>query len=429
MTRGRTTSFDAVICGAGPAGTAAAILLARMGWRVMLVEQQRYPRQKVCGECMSAGSLALLDALGIGAAVRERAGPELRQVAWMGRDDRVIAALPPCHAGPYLYGRALGRDHLDTLLVERACHLGVELRQPAKLQAVRAHATGFDCFLAADRGAPDLERVVSASIVIDAHGSWEAGPRQLEGDPAPPGPDARREPVPASRRAPADLFGFKASFFGSSLPAGLLPVLSFAGGYGGMVQAEDGRVTLACCIRRDTLRECRARAPGLAAGEAVERYLRASCRGVEAALERARRSGPWYGVGPVRPGIHRAVSNGPLCVGNAAGETHPLIGEGISMALQSSFLLAEELRALTPARIDADLRQAIAHRYGKAWRAAFERRLRFAEVFAQLAMRPALSRPVAAILRHWPGVLTDAARWAGKAGAPFIANLPRAALS
>jgi flavin-dependent dehydrogenase len=421
MTRGRATSFDAVICGAGPAGTAAAILLARLGWRVMLVEQQRYPRQKVCGECMSAGSLALLDALGIGAAVRERAGPELREVAWIGGDARVIAELPPCHTGPYLYGRALGRDHLDTLLVERASRVGVELRQPAKLKAVRAHAAGFDCFLAADRGATDFERLVSAPIVIDAHGSWEAAPRALAGDPAPPGP--------AARRAPADLFGFKASFFGSTLPAGLLPVLSFAGGYGGMVQAEDGRVTLACCIRRDTLRACRARAPGLPAGEAVERYLRASCSGVEAALAHARRSGPWHSVGPVRPGIHRAEPSGPLCVGNAAGETHPLIGEGISMALQSSFLLVQELRGLTPARIDADVRQAVAHRYGKAWRAAFTRRARFAAVFAQLAMRPALSRPAAAILRHWPGALTDAARWAGKAGAPFVSYSPRAALS
>jgi len=421
MTRGRATRFDAVICGAGPAGAAAAILLARLGWRVMLVEQQRYPRQKVCGECMSAGSLALLDALGIGTAVRERAGPELRQVAWMGGEDTVIAELPPCHAGPHLFGRALGRDHLDSLLVDRARELGVAIRQPAKLQAVRAQATGFDCLFADDRGAPELEREVSAAILVDAHGSWEAGPRQVEGDAA--------RPARVSRLAPADLFGFKASFFGSTLRAGLLPVLSFAGGYGGMVQAEDGRVTLACCIRRDTLRECRARAPGLSAGEAVERYLRASCRGVDAALAGARRSGPWYSVGPVRPGMHRAAPSGPLCVGNAAGETHPLIGEGISMALQSSFLLVEELRGLAPARIDAELRRAIGHRYAEAWRAAFTRRLRFAAVFAQLAMRPALSRPAAAILRHWPGVLTDAARWAGKAGAPFISSLPRAALS
>jgi 2-polyprenyl-6-methoxyphenol hydroxylase-like FAD-dependent oxidoreductase len=405
------TALDAVICGAGPAGAAAAILLARAGWRVLLVEQQAYPRQKVCGECMSASSLALLDALGIGAAVRQRAGPELRQVAWMRAEETIIADLPPCTAGPYAFGRALGRDQLDALLVERARGLGVALRQPAKLKAVRAHPAGFECFIAARGDGPAGDAVVSAPIVIDAHGSWEAGPLQI-------GARAGR-PLAAPLRSRADLFGFKASFQGSTLPAGLLPVLSFAGGYGGLVQAEDGRLTLACCIRRDTLRDCRARAPGQTAGAAVERYLRASCGGVDAAVLSARRRGPWYCVGPVRPGI-RGVADptGPLCIGNAAGETHPLIGEGITMALQSAFLLALELTRRSPARIDADARRDIGRRYAAAWRATFVRRLRFAALYAHLAMHPALSRPAAAVLRRWPGALTGAARWAGKAGAP-----------
>jgi len=376
----------------------------------MLVEQQSYPRQKVCGECMSAGSLVMLDALGIGAAVRERAGPELRELAWMRAGDTIIADLPPCTAGPYAFGRALGRDQLDALLVERARGLGVELRQPAKLKAVRAHAAGFDCFISATGDGAAGERAVSTPIVVDAHGSWEAEPLRI---------DARGgRPRAAPRRSRKDLFGFKASFQGSALRPGLLPVLSFAGGYGGLVQAEDGRLTLACCIRRDVLRACRARAPGLGAGVAVERYLRASCRGVDAAVACARRSGPWYCVGPLRPGFHGADPAGPLCVGNAAGETHPLIGEGITMALHSAFLLARELTRRSPVDFDVDARRDIGRRYAAAWRATFGRRLRFAAVYAQLAMRPALSRPAAAVLRRWPGALTDAARWAGKAGAP-----------
>ena len=61
-----TNRFDAVIVGAGPAGSTAAILLARAGWSVALVEKQRFPRRKVCGECLAASNLPLLDALGIG---------------------------------------------------------------------------------------------------------------------------------------------------------------------------------------------------------------------------------------------------------------------------------------------------------------------------------------------------------------------------
>ena len=69
------TSFDAVIIGAGPAGSAAAIWLARAGWSVALVEKQAFPRRKVCGECMAASNRPLLDALGIGAAFEAAAGP------------------------------------------------------------------------------------------------------------------------------------------------------------------------------------------------------------------------------------------------------------------------------------------------------------------------------------------------------------------
>ena len=49
---------DALVIGAGPSGTASAILLAKAGWQVALMEQYRFPRQKVCGECISAINLA-----------------------------------------------------------------------------------------------------------------------------------------------------------------------------------------------------------------------------------------------------------------------------------------------------------------------------------------------------------------------------------
>jgi len=58
------TEFDAVIIGAGPAGSSAAIMLARAGWSVALIEKQKFPRRKVCGECIAANNLPLLRALG-----------------------------------------------------------------------------------------------------------------------------------------------------------------------------------------------------------------------------------------------------------------------------------------------------------------------------------------------------------------------------
>ena len=76
-----TEVYDALVIGGGPAGSTTAILLARAGWSVLLVERQEFPRPKVCGEFLSATNLSLLDRLGVGAAFRRLAGPPVRRAS------------------------------------------------------------------------------------------------------------------------------------------------------------------------------------------------------------------------------------------------------------------------------------------------------------------------------------------------------------
>jgi flavin-dependent dehydrogenase len=400
---------DALIIGAGPAGCASAILLAQAGWHVTLIEQSVYPRQKVCGECISAGNLELFDALGIGAAFRDMAGPELSRVGWMGSLALLAADFPACSAGAYAYGRAIGRDRLDGLLVERARSVGVRVLQPAKVRAVRGSPGNFEVDIEM-RSAPKRLENRHAHVLIDAHGSWE---------PAPCGSATREagaatgEPADAPMRA-SDLIAFKASFEHSTLSPGLLPVISLDGGYGGMVVAEDGRTTLACCIRRDRLRACREAMPGAPAGEAVDQFLRLSCGGVREALTQSRQLGRWLSVGPIRPGIRVDRGDQAFRVGNAAGESHPLIGEGIGMALQAAHMLAGHLLGQRPAALDPRRTQQLNARYAKAWRAAFAPRVRFAAAAAHAAMQPQFASLSHALVRRWPALLTRAARWAGK---------------
>ncbi|MDB5744884.1 MAG: dependent oxidoreductase [Polaromonas sp.] len=398
------TVFDAIVIGAGPAGSTAAILLARAGWSVALVEKQRFPRRKVCGECIAASNLPLLDALGVGASFAARAGPELRQVALMQGERSVVADLPAASLPGHAWGRALGRETLDTLLLEQARASGAQVLQPWSVLSVLdagGAARSHRCEIRAV--GLDLRATLQAPVLIAAHGSWE---------PLPSGRAARR-----LTRRPGDLFAFKANFLGSRLAAGLLPVLSFDGGYGGMVLAGGGVMTLACCIRQDRLDACRREAPRLSAGEAVEACLRRQCRGVAEALADARREGPWLASGPIAPGIRLREDDTLFRIGNAAGEAHPIIGEGISMAMQSAWLLCARLlqdHALPGDRSDAGWQRGVLARYAADWRHHFAPRLRLAAAFAQLAMRPALSGPALSLVRQWPGLLTQGARWGGK---------------
>ena len=403
---------DALVIGAGPAGTASAILLAQAGWRVIIVEQHTFPRRKVCGECIAAGNLELLDELGIGPDFRRAAGPELRRIGWMGASSTASADMPQCTAGLYRYGRALGRDWLDMKLLQRARSLGVVALQPARARTVHGDFGGYECTIDSLPGGP---RRLHTPVVVDAHGSWERWPTYSTRQYA----DTARVP-----RRNSELLAFKANYRNTTLAPGFLPVLALPGGYGGMVVADGGLTTLACCLRRDALSRCRALLPHASAGAAVEAFLRRSCSGVHEALKGAQREGDWLSVGPLRPGIRVGTGCGVFRVGNAAGESHALIGEGISMALQSAALLAAMLTRSPAAAIRGRFGVELHRSYAAAWCRAFAPRLRLAAIYAHVAMRPSLAEPARALLCRWPAFLSGAALLAGKAAtaAPLKLN-------
>ena len=397
------TRFDAVVVGAGPAGAATAILLARAGWSVALVERQRFPRRKVCGECIAASNLPLLDALGVGAAFGRLAGAELRRVALMRGSETIVAPLPAADGAAQRYGRALGREHLDTMLAREAESAGATLLQPWSLQSIEGDSGRFRLRVQPVGAAADAVSL-DAALVVAAHGSWEPLPSERA--------------VLRRARKPSDLFAFKANFRAAKIDADLLPVLSFDGGYGGMVVADDGLATLACCIREDRLERDRDAVPGERAGSVVEAILRRECAGVAAALEGASREGAWLATGPIRPGVRLGANDGVFRVGNAAGEAHPIVGEGISMALQSAFVLASlvapEREALLDPASAAMARSRLLQTYESRWRQRFARRLGIAAAFAQFAMRPWEAKAAWPVVEAWPGLLTRGARWSGK---------------
>jgi flavin-dependent dehydrogenase len=390
--------FDVVILGGGPAGTTTAILLADAGWSVALVEKTRFPRRKVCGEFVSATTFPILQQLGVFESFLEQAGPEVKRVGLFARDVALTSFLPK-PPGISRGGRALGRERLDTLLLRRAANAGAAIYQPWAATRFAESDQGFVCSVVSREDG--ITREIRSRLVIAAHGSWEVGglPSQVP-----------RQPARAS-----DLFAFKAHYRQANLAPDLMPLVVFPGGYGGMVHTDHGRVSISCCIRRGQLQQVRHAHPEKSAAEAVLHHITQSCAEARNTLARATLDGAWMSAGPLRTGIRRNPQSGIFLVGNAAGEAHPIIAEGISMAIQSAWLLCGELIRKKEAVLGGAGSRNVSSVYEKQWRLNFAGRVHAAACFAHLAMRPATVRVGLFFLRAFPRLLDYGAEWSGKA--------------
>lgn len=389
-------TIDALIIGGGPAGSTAAILLAKAGRSVMVVEGKAFPRRKVCGEYLSATNWPLLAKLGIDEVFGDLAGPPVERTAVFSGNRAAFAQLPRPANSRGLWGRSLAREHLDTLLLANAAKCGAEVRQPWRCVSAVRTSDSFECELSTR--SPDRTMHVKAGVVIAAHGSWETGNLVTQ-----------RQITPAK---PSEWLAFKAHFRNADLPAGLMPLLSFPDGYGGMVHCDGGRVSLSCCIRRSRLAML-PRSAGQSAGDAVCEHILATTPVLRRVLDTAEVEDAWLSAGPIQPGFRSRYQGGVFVVGNAAGEAHPVVAEGISMAMQSAWLICDRL--IHNRDLSNSTQAALARSYSKAWAKAFASRIYAASAVAHWASRPSLVAATLPLFNRFPNLLTFGAQLSGKA--------------
>jgi flavin-dependent dehydrogenase len=341
---------DVLIVGAGPAGSVAAIVLARAGARVRLIDRATFPRDKLCGDTLNPGTLAVLRRLGLAETV-ERVGLEVEGMRITGEGGFDLTARYP----GALRGRAITRRRFDQLLIEAAVAAGVRFEP-----AVAAHAVVVD----GDRlrgvvcSANGRRRELFARVTIAADGrhSTLAFGLGLARHPDQP----RRWAVGAYFENPPP-----------PAPVGEMHIRR--GCYIGVAPLPSGLVNI-CVVQPWT--------PGAPALRDAESVLRREIGGDAALRDRfagARLVAPPVVLGPlaVDAATADAVPEGLLIAGDAAGFVDPMTGDGLRFAVRGAEIAADAaLQALVhgwsgvPAR-HAALRAA---EFSSKWR--INRRLR-----------------------------------------------------
>jgi menaquinone-9 beta-reductase len=351
---------DALIAGGGPAGAAAACLLAAAGREVCVVEREPGPVHKMCGEFLSAETGAMLARLGVD-PVRLGAQP-VRAMRLIRGTRTATIRLPRPAIG-------LTRRTLDEALLDRAAGLGATIRRG---EPVRALASGA---LALRTGTLHAPAILLATGKHDLRGAERAA-------------------------RPGDLVGFKMQYaLGASERAALeghVELLLFDDAYAGWQSVEDGHATLCLLVSAARLRRAGGTWPGLLADLAAEspalgRRLDAAVPLWERPLAIARVPYGYVHRGTPPPGLWR--------LGDQLGVIPSFCGDGIAIALHSGI---EAAGALLRGESAASFHRRLQHR--------LRPRIGLAAALQRAGRSHSGQATIHAIARHWPAAIRHLVR-------------------
>jgi geranylgeranyl reductase family protein len=357
-----THRADAIIVGAGPAGSTAAATLARRGWKVVLADRAAFPRDKTCGDALTPRAIPVLERLGVLAELTSGEHQVVRGARliapngtrWHLRFADHDLGLPP-------FGLVIARYELDRVLCEHAVAAGAHflpgfratgaLRDRKVVVGVEGQVDGQTASLIA----PITILATGASVgLLRAFGLLQT---------LPPGINAIRgyfSGVP-------DLSDELEFYFDPALAPGYAWVFPMAG--------NRANIGLGVLARGRGSRE----APNL--HRCMDEFLVRHAR-----LQGIRRDGPLKGY-PLRIDFPSCRPAGPgfLLAGEAAGLVNPVTGEGIDLALESGELAAQA--ADTALRQDGAAGRRLAP-YARTLHARYASQFRGTRLLLRLATGP-----------------------------------------
>lgn len=362
------TQYDVIIAGGGPAGSSAAIHLARHGARVLLAEQKKFPRPKLCGEFISPECCVHFERLGVADRMSAANPAKLSETVFYSKNGASVSVPSDWFTSS---GVALGlsRAEMDERLLRRAVEVGVDVREDA---------TVIDLFVENQRvygvtiKRDGSQQSFTAPITIDATGRARVLTRLFERT-------SHLKPRLQQRR----LVAFKAHLRNTRVAPGTCEIYFYRGGYGGLSTIENDLSNLCFIANARDVRASESDATRLMR-EVVSENRRAS-----EALRHAELASEWLAVSLESFGRHSpAPAAGLLAIGDAASFIDPFTGSGMLMALESGELVAGAIAGHVGRLVTDDARQTVNEDYRKLYRMRFNSRLRLCSMIRRAAFVP-----------------------------------------
>ncbi len=306
----RAQLWDAVVIGAGPAGSMSAYLLAKQGFSVLLLEKAKFPRQKVCGSCLNGIALQVLSENGLGDLTRQLKAVPLRQFTLFSKEKSVNLSLQN--------STALARDAFDHELAKSAVKAGSTFIDgvQATVERLPEKSAADYCVIKARHGDAG-EQVIHSKIAIVADGLMG---RSLEKHPE------FETKIDSSSRIGAGAILHNDN---DAYKKGIIYMSAGKGGYVGAVRLEDNKLDVAAAFDLDFIQN--AGSPADAARQIISETNMPSIDALSSAH--------WHGTGALSRSRKQIASKRIFVVGDATSYAEPLTGEGIAWALLSASAL------------------------------------------------------------------------------------------
>ncbi|MGH7431975.1 MAG: NAD(P)/FAD-dependent oxidoreductase [Candidatus Methylomirabilales bacterium] len=352
---------DVVVVGGGPAGSAVAILLARVGLKVCLLEKSHFPREKPCGEYVSPGCLSILDRLGLLSAL-EALGPQsIRGMRIVAPGGTVLTGVYPGN-GTASHGYSLPRYRFDALLFDAARKAGVECHEGWRVVDLIREGGGVAGVVADSEG---RSRSFTASVTIGADGRNSVVARRLKLFAW----HRTHRKVALLRRfqVPVDVGDVGEVYLGKT-------------GYCILNPQGRGVLNIGVVVDQQDL-------PLHQAWERVLCDLFVAYPRVRGMLEGAHPLNAIRVFGPLACRATRVAGDGFLLVGDAAGYYDPMTGEGVYQALRGAELAA---KTVAEALSNGGPTAGGLGRYAVCYRGEFAPKDRVCHLLQQIVCRPFL---------------------------------------